>query len=105
MNREMGMNILRAIAQTLRRPDYPQKWMWQSVCWAEIREGVIKRILETRAVKSVPTKNYAEVIEVTLPVKFYWVEDGFDGISFNYPNRELFEWEQEMLDKCMSITK
>ena len=94
------MNIIREICQALRRPDYPTKWVWQSVSWDEIKEDCVKKILDVGAVKSTPTKNYTEVIEVSLPIKFYWAEDGFDGISFSYPFRELFEWEQEMLDKC-----
>ena len=64
-----------------------------------------KRVLEGGAVKSTPTKNYTEVIEVSLPIKFYWTEDGFDGVSFSHPFRELFEWEQEMLDKCIGAIK
>ncbi len=67
--------------------------------------GRCKQPLETKAVKSTPTKNYVEVIEVNFPIKFYWTEDGFDGVSFSYPARELFEWEQEMLDKCMKVMK
>ena len=99
------MNIIRTIAQALRRPDFPSKWVWQSVSWDEIKEEVIKGVLWDGAVKSTPTRNYTEVIEVSLPIKFYWTEDGFDGISFSHPVRELFEWEQEMLDKCMRAMK
>ena len=99
------MNIIRKIAQALHHPEYPQKWVWQSVSWDEIKEEVVKKILEVETVKSIPTSNYAEVIEVNLPIKFYWAEDGFDGVSFSYPARGLFEWEQEMLDKCMGVMK
>ena len=36
------------------------------------------RLLSVRTLRS---KSYKKVIEVTVPVRFYWSEDGFDGIE------------------------
>ena len=33
-------------------------------------------------VRKLRSKVYKKVIEVRVPVRFYWVEDGFDGIDF-----------------------
>lgn len=37
------------------------------------------KILPVRKLRS---KNYKTVIEVRVPTRFYWTEDGFDGIEF-----------------------
>ena len=97
--------ITRAIIQKLHREDFPSKWVWESVVWEEIRAEIVKQIMETPSVKSLQTSEYVETIEVNLPIRFYWNEEGFDGISFCYPVRELFDWEQEMLDKCLRAMK
>jgi len=56
-------------------------------------------------VTSLPTTHYKEVIEVRVPIRFYFYEkDGeeeFDGVEFGPYSRELFPWETVLLDKCM----
>ncbi len=56
---------------------------------------------EEIGVKSLQTTGYVEVIEIKLPIRFYWSNNGFDGIDIMCSDRELFEWEQEMVDKCL----
>jgi len=38
----------------------------------------MKKLLSVRTLRS---KNYEKVIEVRVPIRFYWSEDGFDGIE------------------------
>jgi len=53
-------------------------------------------------VASIPTKNYKEVIEVRVPVRFYWNLDGsFDGIEFGEFQAELQPWEEDMIERCL----
>lgn len=53
-------------------------------------------------VASIPTQNYKEVIEVRVPVRFYWNEDGsFDGIEFGEFKTKLLPWEEDMINRCL----
>jgi len=52
-------------------------------------------------IASIPTKNYKEVIEIRVPVRFYWDgEDCFDGIEFGEFKTTLQPWEEAMMSKC-----
>ena len=53
-------------------------------------------------VASIPTKNYKEVIEICVPVRFYWNPDGtFDGIEFGEFKTILQPWEEDMINRCL----
>ncbi len=52
-------------------------------------------------VASIPTINYNEVIEVRVPVRFYWDNEGFDGIEFGEFKTHLEEWQEAMIIKCL----
>jgi hypothetical protein len=53
-------------------------------------------------VASIPTKNYKEVIEIRVPARFYWNEDGsFDGIEFGEFKAKLQPWEEDMVARCL----
>ena len=53
-------------------------------------------------VASLPTQNYKEVIEIRVPVRFYWDQDGkFDGIEFGEFHTTLQEWEKDMVHRCL----
>lgn len=53
-------------------------------------------------VASLPTTEYGEIIEIRVPVRFYWNPDGsFDGVEFGEFKTELQEWEVVMIDKCL----
>ena len=52
-------------------------------------------------IASIPTKNYSEVIEIRVPVRFYWDEDGFDGIEMGPFATELLPWQEEMMNRCL----
>ena len=56
----------------------------------------------TVEVASIQTKNYKEVIEIRVPTRFYWNEDGsFDGIEFGEFNATLLPWQEAMMNKCL----
>jgi len=49
-----------------------------------------------------PEGDYREIIQVNVPVRFYWNPEGtFDGIEFGPFEGELMPWEIEMLDQCL----
>lgn len=53
-------------------------------------------------VASIPTQNYKEVIEVRVPTRFYWNEDGsFDGIEFGEFKTTLMPWQDDMVRRCL----
>ena len=53
-------------------------------------------------VASIPTKGYKEVIEVKVPIRFYWSKDGeFDGIEFGPFRGNLLPWEGDMITQCL----
>lgn len=56
----------------------------------------------TIEVAALQTKNYKEVIEVRVPTRFYWNEDGsFDGIEFGEFKTKLQPWEEDMVKRCL----
>lgn len=53
-------------------------------------------------VASIPTKNYKEVIEIRVPVRFYWNEDDtFDGIEIGEFKTTLLPWQEDMMNRCL----
>ncbi len=56
-------------------------------------------------VASIPTKNFTEVIEVRVPVRFFWEGDVFDGIEFGPFTETLQEWQEDMIKRCLLATK
>jgi len=53
-------------------------------------------------VASIPTKNYKEVIEISVPTRFYWNDDGsFDGIEFGPFHTKLLPWQDDMVNRCL----
>ena len=53
-------------------------------------------------VASIPTKNYKEIIEIRVPVRFYWDENSnFDGIEFGKFQTTLQPWEEDMVNRCL----
>ena len=57
-------------------------------------------------IASIPTKNYKEVIEIRVPVRFYWDEDdSFDGIEFGEFKTILMPCQEMMLRKCLDAIK
>jgi len=53
-------------------------------------------------IASIQTENYGEVIEIRVPVRFYFNNDGtFDGIEFGEFKEALFPWQEAMINKCM----
>ena len=56
----------------------------------------------TIEVASILTKNYKEVIEIRVPVRFYCnKDDTFDGIEFGEFKTALQPWEECMVNKCL----
>ena len=56
-------------------------------------------------IASIPTKGYKEVIEVRVPVRFFWDEEGFDGIEIGKFKSELLPWQEAMMNKCLEAIK
>ena len=56
-------------------------------------------------VASIPTNNYKEVIEIRVPVRFYFDEDGFDGIEFGEFKSTLMPWQEAMITKCLEAIR
>ncbi len=53
-------------------------------------------------VASIQTVNYKEIIEIRVPIRFYWNKDGdFDGIEFGKFKSKLQPWEEDMLRRCL----
>lgn len=50
---------------------------------------------EIRKVKS-KTGGYVKIIEINAPIRFYWTENGFDGIEVTF-NSKLFTPHQSKL--------
>ena len=49
---------------------------------------------------------YKEILQVNVPVRFYWNPDGtFDGIEIGEFKEVLTEWEEEMLDQILNAMK
>lgn len=53
-------------------------------------------------IASIPTENYDEVIEIRVPVRFYWKNDKFDGIEADPFTETLQEWQEVMFQKCLA---
>lgn len=52
-------------------------------------------------VASIPTENYKEIIEIRVPTRFYWDEEGFDGIEFGEFKTDLMPWQKDMVRRCL----
>jgi len=53
-------------------------------------------------VASISTKNYKEVIEIRVPVRFFWnADDTFDGIEFGAFKETLQPWQEDMMNRCL----
>ena len=58
---------------------------------------------EKLEIASIPTKNYKEVIEIRVPMRFFWNEDGtFDGVECTF-KRELHPWEEDMFMQILDV--
>lgn len=40
-----------------------------------------KANLQTPVAEEIPSENYRKVIQINVPIRFYWTEDEFDGIE------------------------
>ena len=65
---------------------------------AEVKTPIVE-------VASIPTNNYKEVIEIRVPVRFYFDEDGFDGIEFGEFKSTLMPWQEAMITKCLEAIR
>lgn len=53
-------------------------------------------------IASIPTENYDEVIEVRVPVRFYWKDGEFDGIEAGPFTESMQEWQEVMFQRCLA---
>ena len=57
-------------------------------------------------VASIQTENYKEVIEIRVPIRFYWnKDDSFDGIEFGEFKTTLLPWQETMVNMCLEAIK
>jgi len=59
-------------------------------------------------VASIPIKGdaYSEIIEVRVPIRFYWCHNGdFDGIEIGPFKASLLPWSEQMVDRCLEAVK
>ena len=47
-------------------------------------------------------KAYTEIIEVRVPVRFYFVGEEYDGIEFGPFEHKLLPWEQALVDRVLN---
>ena len=53
-----------------------------------------------------PKSDYREILQVNVPVRFYWNPDGtFDGIEIGEFKEKLTEWEKDMLNQILNAMK
>ena len=48
------------------------------------------------AVRKLRSKSYPTIIEVTVPTRFYWTDEGFDGLEFG-PLEECSKYQLHLL--------
>ena len=59
-------------------------------------------------VASIPIKGdaYSEIIEIRVPVRFYWCpNDDFDGIEFGPFETSLLPWQEQMVNRCLEAVR
>ena len=55
-------------------------------------------------IESIQTKDYDEVIQVNVPVRFYFVDGEFDGIEMGTFTQPLMPWQEDMLERvCNAV--
>lgn len=53
-----------------------------------------------------PKTDYREIIQINVPVRFYWNPDKtFDGIEFGPFKKDLMPWEEDMMNQCLGAIK
>lgn len=52
---------------------------------------------QAKNIRKLRSKNYAAIIESVVPTRFYWDEEGFDGIEFG-PFNNLTRHERQLCD-------
>ena len=90
------------VVQVGRRTTMEEALRWES------REKGIKRILIRKPqIESIkPKTDYREIIQVNVPIRFYWNSDKtFDGIEFGPFNKDLMPWELDMMNQCLGAIK
>jgi len=51
------------------------------------------------------TGNYIKIIEVNAPIRFYWTEDGFDGIEASFNARLLTPYQKRLFDNVLEAVR
>jgi len=53
-----------------------------------------------------PKTDYREIIQINVPVRFYWNPDKtFDGIDIGPFKKGLMPWEEDMMNQCLGAIK
>ena len=66
------------------------------------------KVLRLKLCHKLRSKFYRQIIEVRVPIRFYWDEDGFDGVEFG-PLIGLNQYQHRLvgniLDELMKLMK
>jgi len=46
------------------------------------------------------SKYYSKIIEINVPMRFYWADTDFDGVEFGEFN-EISKWQLSLVEKCL----
>ncbi len=98
MARFSGVQLI----QIGKKMEHSKALLWLNNHHKKIRKKVAPEV----EVASIPTKNYKEVIEIRVPTRFSWNEDGsFDGIEFGEFETTLLPWQEDMMNRCLDVIK
>lgn len=54
-----------------------------------------------KAVQKLKSKNYSLVIQINVPVRFYWVGDKYDGLEFGPIPSETSKYQHKLMRKLL----
>ena len=61
----------------------------------------MQKVLRLKLCHKIRSKLYKQIIEVRVPVRFYWDEDGFDGIEFS-PLAKLNKYQLGLINDVLN---
>ena len=53
-------------------------------------------------VRKIRSRNYKKIIEVTAPIRFYWSEDGFDGVEFGPFDEKISKYQIKLIHEILN---
>jgi len=56
---------------------------------------------EEMAAQKIKSKHYDKIIQVNVPIRFYWAEDGFDGIEFGPFKTPVSRYQTRLITEAL----